>query len=629
MIGHGKRAFERQVVERVRLHGWTFFRDAVLITVAYVLADEMRFDGHIAPIDRRGLLAFLPLIVIVYAIFSYLFGIHRRIWQYAGIRDVRSITDASLFSIVVIGVIDFIVPGHRPLPLTTVPVGGVFALSGLVIIRLWPRMVRTRVITKDDSTRVLIVGAGHAGSLVASDLLDHPQWRRHPVGFLDDDPRKRRMHVHGIPILGTTAALDQVVIEYDIDLVGVAIPSATSQQLDRILGAAQGTSARIQILPSRAEIISGTATPRLRDINLDDLLGRVPNTAEWEDSLFERTLRDRVVLVTGARGSIGAELCRQLLRLRPARVLALDNNETGLFYLQRELQDDPNRALLTMILADITDEGKLGNIFRRYQPDVVFHAAAYKHVPMLEAHPEEAVYVNVAGTLNLCRQAVANECERFVFISTDKAVNPVNALGYSKRIGELIVRAHAQTSTVFCSVRFGNVVGSRGSALPEFIRQIDSGGPITVTHPDVERYFMTIPESVSLVIQAGAFAEGGELFMLDMGKPIKISTLVKRIIRLRGLRVGKDIEIIYTGLRPGEKLTEELIFEAEQAEPTPNPAIFALEDAFAPELAQLEKSVQGLLHIAGQGDPEKIHEQLAAVAAADDYESVFRLGSVS
>jgi FlaA1/EpsC-like NDP-sugar epimerase len=271
--------------------------------------------------------------------------------------------------------------------------------------------------------------------------------------------------------------------------------------------------------------------------------------------------------------------------------------------------------LLVPVLGDVTDPDKLERLFRRHQPDIVFHAAAYKHVPMLEAHPDQGVYVNVQGTLNLCGAAVRHGCERFVFVSTDKAVHPVNVLGFSKRIGEMIVRAHTSERTIFCSVRFGNVVGSRGSALPEFIRQIDAGGPVTVTHPDVERYFMTIPEAVSLVIQAGAFAGGGELFMLDMGRPIKIADLVQRIIRLRGLRVGKDIEIVYTGLRPGEKLTEDLMFEAERAAPTPNPTILAVADETPAERQALEQEVGILLQVAAREDSDAIRRMLEAIAS--------------
>ncbi|HEX8919606.1 MAG TPA: nucleoside-diphosphate sugar epimerase/dehydratase, partial [Chloroflexota bacterium] len=479
--------------------------------------------------------------------------------------------------------------------------------------RLWPRLFQGHRSSREFA-RVLIVGAGHGGQLVAADLLGNPQWHRHPVGFLDDDPHLSRKSIHGISVLGTIDDLPRIVPEFEVDIVAVAIPSASVHEVERILAIARDTDARIQILPSPAEVMMGDSSMRLRDINLDDLLDRVPDRAALERPEVQSTLRDKVILVTGARGSIGFELCRQLLSLTPARVVALDNNETGLFYLKRELSHDPNKALLSLVLGDVTDEHKMERIFRRYKPVVVFHAAAYKHVGMLEDHPEEAVFTNVIGTLNLCRAAARNECERFVFISTDKAVQPANVLGFSKRIGEFVVRAHQDTETVFCAVRFGNVVGSRGSALPEFIHQIDAGGPVKVTHPDVERYFMTIPEAVSLVIQAGAFARGGELFMLDMGEPIKIRDLAERIIRLRGLRVGKDVHLEYTGLQPGEKLSEEIMFDAERTQPTSNPAVFAVEDAEVPDLVYLEHSIAILAEVATQSDSLAIRSMLERLA---------------
>jgi FlaA1/EpsC-like NDP-sugar epimerase len=376
------------------------------------------------------------------------------------------------------------------------------------------------------------------------------------------------------------------------------------------------TDARIQILPSHAEVLAGrTSSMQLHDINLNNLLDRIPSSEGLQNTLVRETIEDRVVLVTGAAGSIGSEICRQLIALGPKQVVALDNNETGLFHLHRELSAMPHGEILKPVLTSVTAEPKVRQVFARYQPDVVFHAAAYKHVPILQDHVDEAVFVNVKGTLNVCKYALDYGCERFLFVSTDKAVDPVNALGFSKRIGELLARAHQDGGgTIFCSVRFGNVIGSRGSALPEFVRQIDEGGPVTVTHPDVERYFMTIPEAVSLMIQAGALATGGELFMLDMGKPVKIGDLVKRLIRLRGLRVGHDIAIEYTGLRPGEKLTEELVFADERASSTAISSIYVVKDDTAPDLKDLEQRVALLVEIATHDDPEAIAAALAKTA---------------
>lgn len=603
-----------QELHRFRLHGWSFVRDAVIVALAYSLAEIMRFDGQIPTRYYESLAFTIPIVAAVCSASNYLFGIHRRIWEYAGIPDLRALIDASLLSATVIGALDWALPGDHLLPLTVVPVGATFAAAGLLSVRLWPRLVRARSRPDGSCNRVLIVGAGEAAQHVVAELLANPQWNQHPVGLLDDDPRKQDMRIRGVPVLGTVDDLPNIVAQNSIDVVGVAIPSASSKELDRILTIAQSTPARIQILPSRGDIIAGNASLRLRDINLDDILGRATELDGDLLELVHGSIKDRIVLITGARGSIGFELCKQALDFGPTRVFALDNNETGLFYLQRELSTHADAAALVPVLADITDADKLERIFRKHRPNVVFHAAAYKHVPILESHPEEAVLVNVVGTATLCRLAHEFGCERFVFISTDKAVAPVNALGYSKRIGELLVRAYRESETAFCCVRFGNVVGSRGSALPEFVRQIDAGGPVRVTHPEMERFFMTIPEAVSLVIQAGAFTNGGEIFMLDMGEPLKIAEVVNCLIRSRGLRVGKDIQIEYTGLRPGEKVTEELVFDQENVRRTQNPSIYMVVDNLKPDLDYMKLRIESLRLMATFGDAQAIHAALARVA---------------
>jgi FlaA1/EpsC-like NDP-sugar epimerase len=604
-----------QILERLRLHGWTFFRDAVLIATAFVLAEFARFDGHIPARDLRMMLLALPFVALVFSVSNHTFSVHRRMWKYAGMADMRAIVDASLVSVLVIAVVDIAVR-DRFLPLSVVLTGGVFAFCNLVAVRVGSRLTRSRDGASTESLRVLIVGAGQGGQMVAADLAAHAPSPEYAVGFLDDDPGKRKRQVHGIPVLGSIDALVEIVQEQKIDILAVAMPSASTVQIDRVLALAQMTNARIQILPSHAEVLAGrTSSMQLHDINLNNLLDRIPSTEGLQTTLVQKTVEGRVVLVTGAAGSIGSELCRQLLTLGPTQVIALDNNETGLFHLHRELSAMPGGEILKPVLTSVTAEPKVRKVFARYQPDMVFHAAAYKHVPILQDHVDEAVFVNVKGTLNICKSALDYGCERFVFVSTDKAVDPVNALGFSKRIGELLARAHQDGGgTIFCSVRFGNVIGSRGSALPEFVRQIDEGGPVTVTHPDVERYFMTIPEAVSLVIQAGALATGGELFMLDMGEPVKIGDLVKRLIRLRGLRVGQDIAIKYTGLRPGEKLTEDLVFADERTSSTAISSILVVDDDCTPNLKDLERRIDLLVQIATHDDADAIAVALATTA---------------
>jgi FlaA1/EpsC-like NDP-sugar epimerase len=619
--------FDLVILERIRLHALTFLRDALVVVVAFGLAEAARFDGHVKLADRNAFVRFLPVVLAAYMVALYVTGVHRRIWLYANSRDTRAMVDAAVLAVIVIGTADFVDPDSRPLPFSVVIVGTVFALIGLLGVRRARSMRKSRK-RGGDVIKVLIVGAGQGGQIVAAELNDNPDWNQAAVGFLDDDSRKQRRRIQDVPVLGTVDSLPEVVRKLDIDTVAVAIPSLDPRELSHILSLAQETTARIQILSSPADVLHGEAPLRLRDINLDDLLDRVPSIISAEDERLARVLSNRVVLVTGAAGSIGSELCRQIVRFGPALLLALDNNESGLFALERELTAQATGGVRP-VLGDITNAEKLFRLFETHDPDLVFHAAAYKHVPMLEMHPEEAAGVNVIGTLNLCKAALNTGVGRFVFVSTDKAVDPVNVLGHSKRIGEMIVRGHHGQDTVFCGVRFGNVMGSRGSALPEFIRQIDEGGPVTVTHPDVERYFMTIPEAVSLVIQAGAMASGGEMFMLDMGQPIRIVDLVRRIIRLRGLRIGRDIEIVYTGLRPGEKLTESLLFSAEASLPTDHPTIYVVSDLACPLLAQLEQDIALLWHAVAEGRSDVVRAMLEDIAlGGDEGEHVARISVV-
>jgi FlaA1/EpsC-like NDP-sugar epimerase len=618
-----------QILLRLQLHGWTFIRDAAVVSEAYTVAEFLRFDGFVPDGYSHSLVFALPITAAVYAVFSYLFGLHRRIWRYAALRDLRAMVDACFLSASLVGIVALAVGSERFFPLSVAVIGSVFAVGGLIVVRLWATLfpVHRGAKVTGDVVRVLIIGAGQAGNLVAADLFHHPHSLERPIAFLDDDSRKWKMRIHGLPVLGGVNLLPDIVRSHQIDTVALALPSATTRDLDRILALALTTDARIQLLPSQAEVLAGrSSSMNLRDIKLDTLLSRIPSSALLEGPTLQDTVTGQVVLVTGAAGSIGSELCRQLIALRPKCVLALDNNETGLFDLQRDVSMLPGGELLTPILTSVTAHPKLGLLFGQHRPDVVFHAAAYKHVPMLQSHVDEAVFVNVKGTASLCYWAAKYQCKRFVFVSTDKAVNPANALGFSKRIGELLMRAYDSTSdTVFCAVRFGNVIGSRGSALPEFVRQIDTGGPVTVTHPDVERYFMTIPEAVSLVIQAGAFAEGGELFMLDMGDPIKIGDLVNRLIRLRGLRVGKDIKVRYTGLRPGEKLTEDLVFTDEKTRPTEIPSVFAVEDSAWTDLAVLKQRIDYLVQQATSDDASAVVDSLARIARCEPVAPHFSL----
>jgi FlaA1/EpsC-like NDP-sugar epimerase len=445
-------------------------------------------------------------------------------------------------------------------------------------VKVFPRvltMARTPRPARN-ADNVLIVGAGEAGSALAARFLIDRSREYRVVGFIDDDRLKWSRHVQGKPVLGAISDLPAVASQCGVDLIAIAIPSARSERISQIIELAQETSASIKLLPGLNEIAMGESRS-LREVNVADLLGRQAVSLRATEAT--RTLAGKTILVTGAAGSIGSELCRQLLNLPEVIVIALDNNETGLFDLAECIHGQHAGARLQTRVGDITDQARMARLFEETRPQIVFHAAAYKHVPMLEDHPDQAIRVNVLGTYQLCMLARGAHVEQFVFISTDKAAAPVNVLGASKRLGELMIQALASGDdgyTRFSSVRFGNVIGSRGSVVPTFVRQIERGGPVTVTDPETTRYFMTIPEACGLVILTSTLEGNGVLYLLDMGEPVRIADVAQKMIRLRGLRVDRDIAIEYVGLRPGEKLHETLAADEERLERTRNEKIFYL-----------------------------------------------------
>jgi FlaA1/EpsC-like NDP-sugar epimerase len=388
------------------------------------------------------------------------------------------------------------------------------------------------------------------------------------VCFVDDDPGNTGLRVHGIPIRGTRTDIPELVKEENIDVIAIAMPSASGEAIRELISICQQTDARILTVPGVPELLQPGGQDRqlLREMTVMDLLGR--EAVEIDLDACAGYVAGRTVLVTGAAGSIGSELVRQLLHLCPSRLLMLDNNETGLYDLNLDLSPGRGETELVSIVANVAIAEKIEDVFEQYRPRVVFHAAAYKHVPLMEEHPDQAFAVNVLGTRNVCTMAARVGTERLVLISTDKAVNPNNVMGLSKRLAELIVMSFAAQGHRFCAVRFGNVLGSRGSVVPTFLRQIERGGPLQITHPDVKRFFMTVSEAVSLVIQSGAFADSGSVYLLEMGAEMRIADLAENMVRLKGLRVGKDIDIVFTGLRPGEKMSEELSSTVESVDPT-------------------------------------------------------------
>lgn len=517
----------------------------------------------------------------------YAYGAYQRIWSRTSGHDVIVLVKAAATSGLFLALVDFVLR-PRPIPLSVVLVGHTLAFTGFVAVRYRSRLLsgaewRWRAVWHHEfpehSTRVLIVGAGDAGQVTAWRLKHRaPNGTYKIVGFVDDDPAKQKMYIEGCQVLGTRHDLTRLVEARSVELIIVAIHNITGPDFRDIVSYCERTKARIKLVPDMlAALNNGNKhAPLLRDISAEDLLGR--QTITWHPDVDMAHVSHKVVLVTGAAGSIGSELCRQMLAYEPARLILLDNNESGLHDLVTELTLKTKSGNLAPALVDITDRHALEPLFADYHPQVVFHAAAYKHVPMLELYPRESIRVNIGGTLRVAQLAQEYGAERFVLISTDKAVNPSCVMGASKRVCELLMHALSagSRSTLFTAVRFGNVLGSRGSVVPIFNRQIDAGGPVTITDKEMTRYFMSIPEAVSLVIQAACVTTGDDLFMLQMGEVVRIVDLAERMIRMRGLRPYTDIPIVFTGVRPGEKLHEELHSSDEDLHVTVHPGIVQL-----------------------------------------------------
>jgi FlaA1/EpsC-like NDP-sugar epimerase/lipopolysaccharide/colanic/teichoic acid biosynthesis glycosyltransferase len=559
--------------------------DLVMIPCAFYLAWLIRFDSHVPMKEWNLLTARLLPIVFVYIVISAASGIYRHLWAYADFPDIILLAEAIGLGTLVLVVVNFALTSYYHYRLSTggLITGGLLtcALSATVKYRYqltarlfapWPRRASS------NPERLLIIGLNDTAQQLATQIyLGECKANYELVGFVEDDPDDKGKNLNGVKILGAPEQIPALVRDKQIDVIIIARQPSSREEMWQLISTCLETSAQVKALPDMDKVIEGGYQDpfTLRDVSIDDILGRTPITADT--GACQRIVADKVVLVTGAAGSIGSELCRQILGFEPRLLLALDNNETGLYELNLELNRD-GRSPVQLIMADVADWNKMTRVFQQHRPQVVFHAAAYKHVPLVESHPDEALRVNVMGTAIVSEVAHEFEAERFVFISTDKAVNPSSVMGASKRIGELWIKAMSErSSTLFTAVRFGNVIGSRGSVLPTFRRQIEMGGPVTVTHPEMHRFFISIPEAVSLVLQAVTFSQGGKVFMLDMGEEVSIPKLAERMIRLRGLRVRRDIEIKYTGARPGEKLHEELAYYNEPRSTTPHPRIYSLE----------------------------------------------------
>jgi FlaA1/EpsC-like NDP-sugar epimerase len=570
----------RSPVNRHRL--WQVAVDAALVAAAWLLSWYLRFDDFEPPVYYRRYLEWDVVVLVVGITIPVFvaFGFYNRWWRYVSTRDMwgaaRGVSAAVIAAFLVFTLLDFH-PARVPRGIWIVDLLlllGLVTGSRLLVRTLLERPAAGTIVAR--GKEVIIVGAGDAGEQILREMLRTPALGYTPIGLVDDDPRKKNVRLHGVRVLGTTGDLRYLLRERRPDELLIAIPSASGEQRERVVAIARTERVPVKTLPGLAEMISRDSnfTGQIRPVEVEDLLGREPVEVDLES--IAEYLTGEVVLVTGAGGSIGAELCRQIARVAPTRLVLVDNGERGLFEIERELVDERDFRATAAILADAGNATKMRQVFEKYRPGVVFHAAAYKHVPLVEANPVEAVRNNTLVTRTVADVAVEFEAKRFVLVSTDKAVNSKNVMGQSKALCEWLVEAWGHrddTPTRFCAVRFGNVLGSSGSVIPTFRKQIARGGPVTVTHREMTRFFMTIPEAVQLVVQAGAIGGQGQIYVLDMGDPVRIVDLADTMIRLSGKEPGRDIEIEIVGARPGENLHEELWSRDETVTPSRYEAI--------------------------------------------------------
>ena len=541
-----------------------FVLDSIIVLGSVFLSFRLVTEGLIRNIHALTVTALLSL--AAYYVFSYFLNLYWRDWEYASVYEVITVVKC-VSAAVIVSTIAGIVWFKTLVTWQFVVVLWLLLVCAVGGVRLSMRIFREYFVDSvvmENAKPTLIVGAGAAGTLLVRQMLMHPKMRMMPVAFVDDDPEKQRKDIYGVRILGTTKDIEKIVQQMGITKVVIAMPSLPNKKLNEVYDVARKTGAECVILPNIDEVMSGNLhVQQLRNVEIEDLLGRDP--VELDQTLIEKQLRGKRILVTGAGGSIGSEICRQVSSFRPKELIILGHGENSIYQLNMELLGKyAEHFRITPVIADVQDRKRIFEVMEKYRPDVVYHAAAHKHVPLMEINPREAVKNNILGTRNVAEAANHAKVKTFVMISTDKAVNPPNIMGATKRLCEMIVQdmATKSDSTKYVAVRFGNVLGSRGSVIPLFKKQIAKGGPITVSHPDIVRYFMTIPEAAQLVIQAGSLARGGEIFVLDMGKPVRIVDLAKNLIRLSGYSED-DIEIKFTGLRPGEKMYEELLNEGE------------------------------------------------------------------
>lgn len=551
-----------------------FIHDLLVIPVAWLLSYWLRFNLETIPkqfFDTA--LNVLPVVIVLQGIVFLMFGLYRGVWRFASIPDFVRISKAVFVGVISSLALIFLITRMQYVPRSVFPLYSLllfFMLSGNRLLYRWLKDYR---INKYSGKRVLMVGAGEAAELLVRDMLRQRYRQFCPVGFVDDSQSKIGRELHGIRVIGDTSQIPTLVTELDIELILIAIPSLNSEKMRRLVECCERTNVPFRTLPKFEDLVSGqVSTTALRDVSIEDLLGREKIELDW--NVIHEGISGKTIMVTGGGGSIGSELCRQIANLAPLRLIIYERSEFNLYRMVMDMEKSFPQIDIKAVLGDICDEKSVNNAFDKYLPDLIFHAAAYKQVPLLEAHPAEAMRNNVLGTVNLAAAADRINAEKFILISTDKAVNPANVLGESKRLAELYCQGMDQISeTRFIAVRFGNVLGSDGSVVQLFNEQIAQGGPVSVTHPEIVRYFMTIREACQLILQTASINEKGDVFVLDMGEPVKIVYLAEQMIRLLGKEPYQDINIQFIGLRPGEKLYEELFYPYEAHEKTDNPKI--------------------------------------------------------
>ncbi|MFA7403365.1 MAG: nucleoside-diphosphate sugar epimerase/dehydratase [Pelobacteraceae bacterium] len=587
-----------------------FVCDLILISVALYLAFLMRFDFSIPEMQMSLFWECLLVVLVIKPLVFIVAGFYTSLWRYASIQDAFEILKAVCMSSVLSIFALLLLHQFNPVPRSIFVLDGVLVFGLLAASRLIWRAYRETYISRScEGPRTLIVGAGEAGSLLLKEIRRQPHSAYTVVGFVDDDPEKKGMKLHGIPVLGGSKQLKSLIVANEIQDVIIAMPSAVGRTIMGIVESCKNANVTFKTLPSIGELINGTLTvSQIKNVEIEDLLGREP--VVLDRTLIGSYLTGKRVLVSGAGGSIGSEICRQVAQFDPEKLILLDQAETPLYEIEKELIARFPEVRILPLIADIRDRDKIMLAFEEYSPEVVFHAAAYKHVPMMEYNPTQAVLNNVFGSQNIADAAHEFKVRNLVMISTDKAVNPTNIMGATKRAAEIYIQALSRgSSTKFTTVRFGNVLGSNGSVIPLFKDQIAKGGPVTVTDKRIIRYFMTIPEATQLVLQAGSMGSGSEILVLDMGDPVRIIDLAEELIRLSGLTPYEDIDIIVTGLRPGEKLFEELLIDGEGILPTAHKKIKVLAPVHI-DMQPVRDELDALYEAARSNDVNNLMESL-------------------